>query len=160
MAALAKVLAICAGTVGGAAACVATGVVPAPLLAPPDHHSHPVAKVARHPRGLVDEGASQPTYEPAPPTESEAELETPVQGTQPAAGQETKKPKPNRESTRPAAEVPASAPPPSEAGAVEYTEPAPAPPPTTQTNGASPSTASSSAASASSSGTAAGEFGP
>src|SRR5262249_10899128 len=32
MTALAKVLAICAGTVGGAAACVATGVVPAPLL--------------------------------------------------------------------------------------------------------------------------------
>ena len=31
MAALAKVLAICVGTAGGAAACVATGVVPAPL---------------------------------------------------------------------------------------------------------------------------------
>ena len=31
VAALAKVMAICVGTAGGAAACVATGVVPAPL---------------------------------------------------------------------------------------------------------------------------------
>ena len=50
VAALAKVLAICAGTVGGAAACVATGVVPAPLIDPPAHHAaRPAAKVVPPP---------------------------------------------------------------------------------------------------------------
>ena len=38
-AAMAKLLAVCVGTAGGAAACVATGVVPAPLVA--EHRSEP-----------------------------------------------------------------------------------------------------------------------
>ncbi|HJZ38351.1 MAG TPA: sigma-70 family RNA polymerase sigma factor, partial [Solirubrobacterales bacterium] len=44
MTALAKLLAVCAGTVGGAA-CVATGVIPAPLIDHPSHHAKPAAKV-------------------------------------------------------------------------------------------------------------------
>src|SRR5205085_2549589 len=42
MAALAKLAAICVGTAGGAAACVATGVVPAPLAFDRDHSRAPV----------------------------------------------------------------------------------------------------------------------
>ncbi len=56
MAALAKLLAICAGTVGGAAACVATGVVPAPLGIESQHTTG--AKVERVSKRAVDERAA------------------------------------------------------------------------------------------------------
>jgi RNA polymerase sigma factor (sigma-70 family) len=158
VAALAKVLAICAGTVGGAAACVATGVVPAPLLDPPDHHSRPAAGVSHHPRQLAGEGEAGliPEYDVEPPAEGESEP-APQEGKQPTP-KEGGKSKSKHEEAEPAAgeEVAASTPPPSENGATEYTEPAPAPPAET------PSAASTSSASTSSaaSGTAAGEFGP
>ncbi|HTT93674.1 MAG TPA: sigma-70 family RNA polymerase sigma factor [Solirubrobacterales bacterium] len=156
MAALAKVLAICAGTVGGAAACVATGVVPAPLLGVPEHRA-PAAKVSHHPRRLVDAEVTEPTvdYETEEPGEGEAEpapQEREAQVERPEKKQKAKEGQP----AEPAA---ASAPPPSESGAIEYTEPAPAPAPTSSA-AASSSSASSGSSSAASSGTAAGEFGP
>ena len=65
MAALAKLLAVCAGTVGGAAACVATGVVPAPLGLAPDQQGVPkVEQVSR--RALEQTESSAIEYQPAP----------------------------------------------------------------------------------------------
>lgn len=99
MAALAKALAICAGTVGGAAACVATGVVPAPPGIEPEHSTQ--ARIERVSPQAVEEVTAPPaTYEPAPAPEPQP---------QPA----------------PQAEPTPEAPPPtaSEAGAVEYTPP-------------------------------------
>jgi RNA polymerase sigma factor (sigma-70 family) len=174
MTALAKVLALCAGTVGGAAACVATGVVPAPLLDPPAHHPAPPAKVAHHQhRRLASdlEGESS-TYEPAPPEETnEAAVEPepqPKESAPPAeeAHHEKKEPErhePDREEApieEAIAETPAS-----EGGGIEYTE---APEPTVTESASTysaPSSSSSGASSSSSSGssssgTAAGEFGP
>jgi RNA polymerase sigma factor (sigma-70 family) len=161
MAALAKVLAICAGTVGGAAACVATGVVPAPLLDPPGHHSTPAAKVSHHHRPLADEEAVHPTveYETEEPAEVEAEPAPQEREPQPEAHDK----KPKEEEAPAPAETAAtvSAPPPSESGATEYVEPAPAPEPTSSsTSSGAAASASSSSSSPASSGTAAGEFGP
>jgi RNA polymerase sigma factor (sigma-70 family) len=133
MAALAKALAICAGTVGGAAACVATGVAPAPLGIQPGHAAEP--KVERISKRAIEQVA-QPAveYEPAPPGAAE-----PHPHPKPAAEPQ---PAPEAEATAPATE---SAP----AGAVEYEPPpeAAAPPPS-----AGPADASS--------GSPAGEFGP
>ncbi|OJU79714.1 MAG: hypothetical protein BGO11_01665 [Solirubrobacterales bacterium 70-9] len=162
MAALAKVLAICTGTVGGAAACVATGVVPAPLLDSPDHHSRPAAKVSRHPKQLAEEAEEEAPpvvdYEVASPDEAESEPAPQEQGTQPE-GQEKPTHK-HQEAAAPPAEEVASAPPPSESGATEYVEPAPTPVVETPSAASSASGSSSSASSPASSGTAAGEFGP
>ncbi|HKZ15544.1 MAG TPA: hypothetical protein VJL81_17030, partial [Solirubrobacterales bacterium] len=160
MAALAKVLAVCAGAVGGAA-CVATGVVPAPLLDPPDHYSKPAAKVAHHRRALADEEATQPTvqYETEPPSEAESETAPQERDGQP---EETEK-EPKHEGPQTSETAAASTPPPSESGATEYVEPAPAPAPSsTATSSATSSSSASSSSSSSpaSSGTAAGEFGP
>ena len=132
MAALAKVLAICAGTVGGAAACVATGVAPAPFGIAPEHSGKaPIERVSER----ADEEAAPPTteYEPAPPA-SESQTQTPRK--QPA------------QPSHP--EPPESTPETAEAGAVEYEAPPPEPAP-------APTAAAPSAAS---SGSAAGEFGP
>lgn len=105
-AALAKVLAVCAGTVGGAAACVATGVVPAPLGLAPDRAATPkVEHVSR--RVLEQAGPTAVEYEPAP--------EPPEQ------------PKPKQKHAGEAAAV-VEAEPEASAGAVEYAPP-PAPPP-------------------------------
>ncbi len=131
MAALAKVLAVCVGTVGGAAACVATGVVPTPLVV----EEEPSAA-----KPSIERPAPEPTVE-APPEEAAA---PPPEATEPAVVEA--KPEPPRETT-------AAAPPPtpeSSAGAVEYTPP-PAP------VSAAPSAPSASSPSA---GSAAGEFGP
>ena len=157
MAALAKVLAICAGTVGGAAACVATGVVPAPLLDPPDHQAQPAAKVSDHPRHLAEAAAHGSVVEYETETSPEAEGEPEREEAATPAEHEKAKPKQEAEG-EPAEEVAPAAPPPSESGAVEYTEPAPAPAATTSTS--SSSLGSPSASASSSSGTAAGEFGP
>lgn len=134
MAALAKVLAICAGTVGGAAACVATGVAPAPFGLAPEHPTK--ATVERSSERAVEEAAA-PTaeYEPAPPA---SEPQTQTQQKQPDQPSHPEPPEP--------------APEPTEAGAVEYEAPPPEPEPTGATATAAPSAASS--------GSAAGEFGP
>jgi RNA polymerase sigma factor (sigma-70 family) len=157
MAALAKLLAICAGTVGGAAACVATGVVPAPLLDPPDHHAKPPAKVAHHPRHQAEEAVTAPTveYEPAPPGEAETEAQ-PQEA--PPSHHGKQRSKVDGEEAAAVEETAASTPPPSESGGVEYTEP---PPPPVETASSSASSSSSEPSSSSvSSGSAAGEFGP
>jgi RNA polymerase sigma factor (sigma-70 family) len=171
MAALAKVLAICAGTVGGAAACVASGVVPAPLIASPDHQSRPVAKVSHHPRHLAQElaAASTPTveYETEPAVEDEPAGEPEPQPEESAAPEHGDGEKEKAKSEEaPAAEPTEAATtytaPESESGATEYTEPAPAPAveaPSPSSSSASPAPSSSSSSSGSS-GTAAGEFGP
>jgi RNA polymerase sigma factor (sigma-70 family) len=109
MAALAKVLAICVGTAGGAAACVTAGVVPAPL-------------------GLAADHSDRPAVERTVETSAEA---TPV------APLEEEAPTPEPQPEKPAEDKPAvekqdapteAAPPSAEAGAVEYTPPpAPAP---------------------------------
>ncbi|HVX32421.1 MAG TPA: sigma-70 family RNA polymerase sigma factor [Solirubrobacterales bacterium] len=163
MTALAKVLAACAGTVGGAAACVATGVVPTPLLDPPAHHPAPPAKVshgARHrAEDLTEEGAR---YEVAAPTETEVEAEPqPRQETTATTEDEGRgepeRPRPDPEEAPIEAAIAAT--PPSEAGATEYTEPPPRPESySAPSSSSSGSTAPSS--SSASSGTAAGEFGP
>jgi len=118
VAATAKLLALCAGTVGGAA-CVAGGVAPAPLgLGPP---------AAKEPR--VERVAEQ-VVEPAPPAvEYEPEPEPPP-------------PEPEPPPVPPAAPEPPVEPAPgaSEAGAVEY-EPPPSSPSSEPSGGASGSAA-------------------
>ncbi len=130
MAALAKALAICAGTVGGAAACVATGVAPAPLAIQPEHAAR--AKVERVSERAIETAAPAIDYQPAPEPQPQPS---------PPHRQEAPEPKPQPEPE------PAPAPEATESGAVEYApEAAPAP--------VSPEP------SGSSSGSAAGEFGP
>jgi RNA polymerase sigma factor (sigma-70 family) len=132
MAALAKVLAICAGTIGGAAACVATGVAPVPLGIEPQHAAEP--KIERLSERAVEETETPAVvYEPAP-----APADSPVP------------PSPQQQQPQPEPEPPTPAPETAEAGAVEYTPPEPEP---------APSSASAEPAGASS-GSAAGEFGP
>jgi hypothetical protein len=131
MAALAKLLTLCAGAAGGAAACVATGVLPAPELAP--HHTQkphlkrPAASVLSAPG---EEGVS---YEPAPPPGP--------------AEPKTSKPKHEAPTPEPAETAePAEA----SAGAIEYEPPPPAVEAIAPENASPPPT----------SGSAAGEFGP
>jgi RNA polymerase sigma factor (sigma-70 family) len=110
MAALAKALAICAGTVGGAAACVAAGVAPAPLGIEPQHAIRAnIERVSE--RAIEGAAASEVEYEPAPQQPEQQTQAQPVQR------------QPERE---PAAAAPEAV----EAGAVEYTAPPPEPAPT------------------------------
>jgi RNA polymerase sigma factor (sigma-70 family) len=132
MAALAKVLAICVGTAGGAAACVAVGVVPTPLGAAEADH----AKAPRLQRRIVPladtatgEGAGV-EYESAPEHPAPQSKEPPV--------------KPEAATREPPAAAPEAS-----GGAVEYAPPPPDPP-----VAATPSSSGSSA------GDPAGEFGP
>lgn len=171
MTALAKLLAVCAGTVGGAA-CVATGVIPAPLIDHPEHHATPAAKVTQHrPRELAREGTettSSPDYATEPATEiepepqprkaarAEAEAEAEKREREAAAAKARDE---ERAAEEEASETAAqSAPPPSENGATEFVEPTPAPPPS-EPSGSTASSSSASAPSGSdgSKGTAAGE---
>jgi RNA polymerase sigma factor (sigma-70 family) len=123
-AALAKVLAICAGTMGGAAACVATGVVPAPLEVE-DRQRAPVIERRVDPQALASwTGESGPSYEPAP---------APPPKAAPAAAPSPPEPAPQPE-PEPAAAT----------GAVEYApEPAAAAP---TSSGSGPAPGSGSAA--------------
>jgi len=131
MAALAKVLAICAGTMGGAAACVVTGVAPTPLGIEPQHSA--AAKIERVSERAIEEVAPPPVeFEPAPPPATAVSRHEP----DPA-------PEPEPEPVAPEAEA-------VEAGAVEYTPLPPEP-------ASAPSAVESSGAS---NGNAAGEFGP
>jgi RNA polymerase sigma factor (sigma-70 family) len=132
MAAIAKLLTVCAGAAGGAAACVATGVLPAPVLVP-----DPAPKAALEQPAPSTSAASEDEavdYQPAP-APTEAPPSKPEQ--HPAAKEEA-----TAVSTEPNAAA---------AGAIEYEAPAPAPEPAISTEaapGPSPS------------GSAAGEFGP
>jgi RNA polymerase sigma factor (sigma-70 family) len=102
MAALAKVVALCLGTAGGAAACVATGVVPVPGIGP----SQPQRPAPERPSPtrLIDAtGEADPAYETAP-----------VEADSPPSKAPTLKPS-SIEATEPAP-----------SGAVEYTPPPPA----------------------------------
>ncbi len=132
MAALAKAMAICVGAVGGAAACVATGVVPAPLEFAADHTTS--ARIQRPVAPPADgEPGGEPgvTYEPAP---------------EPSQPQEEASPADHESAPEP---QPASTPSPeASSGAVEYSPPPP------------PAPAPQPSSTGDSSGAAAGEFGP
>jgi RNA polymerase sigma factor (sigma-70 family) len=132
MAAIAKLLTVCAGAAGGAAACVATGVLPAPVLNP--------------------DPAPRPALErPAPETTAADEDEAVDYQPAPAAEAPPSKPEP-QPATKEKEVAPVNAEPSTAtAGAVEYEAPAPAPEPT----GSGEATATPST-----SGSAAGEFGP
>jgi hypothetical protein len=121
MAALAKVLAICAGTAGGAAACVAAGVVPAPLDLGPDRPKPAIERSVEGASGAQASAAVE--YEPAP-----AE---PAPEPQPPKPQHVSKPAP----------TPAPESPPASEGAVEYT-PEVAPPPAAPSSGGGSSSGS------------------
>lgn len=130
-AALVKLAAVCAGTVGGAAACVAGGVVPAPLALD---------------RPPVERAASEGPARPAPTAAEEGEVDSgpaPAEERAPAP-QPQPEPEPEPAASEP---PPAPPPPPASAGAVEY---APPPAPSASVSGGpGPSAAG-----------AAGEFGP
>jgi RNA polymerase sigma factor (sigma-70 family) len=134
MAALAKLLTICAGTAGAGAACVAGGVAPPLGLAPENAGPAKAERVAK--QGSADAGPTAIGYEPAP---------EPEPATPPPA-----EPKPPPEPEPSAAPAPEQAPA-TEAGAVEYAPPPPE---------SAPAPSASSASAGGSSGSAAGEFGP
>jgi RNA polymerase sigma factor (sigma-70 family) len=129
-AALAKALAICAGTVGGAAACVAAGVAPVPFGIEPQHTA----------RANIEHISERAIEAIAPPAKDEA---TPSPAGEPAGSPGDER------GAEPEPPEPAPAPEPVEAGAVEYAPPAEAAPPSP-----APEPASASG------GGAAGEFGP
>jgi RNA polymerase sigma factor (sigma-70 family) len=131
IAALAKALAVCAGTVGGAAACVATGVAPAPLDLAGGHTQAP--KIERVSQRALEEPVPPVEYQPAPEPVPQPKSE-PKHEKAPVA--------------EPLAEAKPTA---SEAGAVEYT------PPPVSTSAEEPPAAE---VSDGSSGSTAGEFGP
>jgi RNA polymerase sigma factor (sigma-70 family) len=135
-AALAKVLAVCAGAAGGAA-CVATGVAPLPLAAEREERAPAIERrldrtevVAWHAEESEPEPTPQPTAEPGG---EEAAAETAPATAEP-------EPQPEPEPAPPAAAVPAPAPAPAPVAAAPIEA------------GAPPAAASA--------GSAAGEFGP
>jgi RNA polymerase sigma factor (sigma-70 family) len=133
MAAIAKLLTVCAGAAGGAAACVATGVLPAPVLV---HDPAPKPALERPASSATVASEDEAIdYQPAP-----APAETP-------ASKPEQQPATKKEEAAPVSAEPSTA----TAGAVEYEAPAPAP---------EPSASSEAAPTASPSGSAAGEFGP
>jgi RNA polymerase sigma factor (sigma-70 family) len=136
MAVLAKALAVCAGTIGGAAACVATGVVPAPLGLGTDPATRHQLERAGEPAAAASAEAPVVDYEAAPPANDP---------------EPQPKPSPDHQAAHPA--PPAATAPPISGGAVEYV-PAPEPEPAAAPSG------SASAGGDSGSGNAAGEFGP
>lgn len=134
MAAIAKLLTVCAG---GAAACVATGVLPAPVLVPDPAPKPALERPATSATAAGEDEAVD--YQPAPAAD-----ETPP-------SEPTQHPAAKKKEADPAGAEPSAA----AAGAVEYEapvqEPAPAPEPTSSGEAAS---------APSPSGSAAGEFGP
>jgi RNA polymerase sigma factor (sigma-70 family) len=165
MTALAKLLAVCAGTVGGAA-CVATGVIPAPLIDHPTHPAQPAAKVTHHrPRDLAhDESQSSssfPEYDTASPGEVEPQPQ-PQEAARAEGEAEQKREKEEAEAKARSEEKTAereasatatqSAPPETENGATEYVEPAPPPPAPAESSSSTSSATPSSSPSAPSAG--------
>lgn len=137
VAALGKAAAVCLGTVGGAAACVASGALPAPLAIGGEQRPAAIERPAAAP--------AQPASQEEP--EVEYEPEAPAAEPEPAPAAAAEPPQAPAEAAPP---DPAPAPPPpAESGAIEYTPPPPPPP-------APPAAAPSSA----SAGSPAGEFGP
>jgi RNA polymerase sigma factor (sigma-70 family) len=132
MAAIAKLLTVCAGAAGGAAACMATGVLPAPVLTPEPAPKPAIERPAASATAASEDEAVD--YQPAPPA-AEATPSKPVH--EPAAKDEAATPV----SAEPSAAT---------AGAVEYEAPAPTESPSSSETAPAPS----------SSGSAAGEFGP
>jgi len=139
VAALAKAIAVCVGTAGGAAACVASGVVPAPLEIGQERLRAPALERTIDPVLSAEWSAASGTeYEPAPapvspppaPSAPEPEPPEPVAAAEPASGQAAS----------------------TASGAVEY---APEPEPV-----AAPEAASASGSESSGGGGPAGEFGP
>jgi RNA polymerase sigma factor (sigma-70 family) len=130
-AALAKALAICAGTVGGAAACVATGVAPAPLGLEREHSTG--ARIERVSKQVLEQ--------PPLPAGSEDAAAAPAETPAPAEAE----PEPRVDPAPPAPES-------AETGAVEYVAPPPEPAPEPAPAPTETTTAPS--------GSAAGEFGP
>ncbi|MBS1880796.1 MAG: sigma-70 family RNA polymerase sigma factor [Actinobacteria bacterium] len=152
MAALAKIAALCVGTAGGAAACVATGVVPTPLE--PQQKQVRAAHVARpldhraKREWVMETGAEYetettptPTPEPEPSSQDAGTERTPKTSSPPVHE----------------AEPPPEPEPATSSGAVEYEAP-PAAEPVTSSGSSSSSSSPSSAAATS--GDPAGEFGP
>jgi RNA polymerase sigma factor (sigma-70 family) len=132
MAAIAKLLTVCAGAAGGAAACVATGVLPAPVLVPDPAPKPALERPASSvPASSEDEAVD---YQPAP-----------VESSPPSKSEQ--QPATKKEESAPVSAEPSTA----TAGAVEYEAPAPVP---------EPAASSEVAPASSSSGSAAGEFGP
>ncbi len=140
MAVLAKALAVCAGTVGGAAACAATGVIPAPLALDSGREEPAIERPAK-PRSAAAAAATA-SEAPAAPYEPEPATAEPQPTAAPA---EQRKQEALAPSPEPAPE-PAAA-----SGAVEYTPPPPPP------VASSPAPSSGGGGSA---GDPAGEFGP
>ncbi len=148
VAALAKIAAICVGTAGGAAACVATGVVPTPLGPEPTqvtaaHVARPLDRRAK--RRYVSE--TEVPYEVETPAEPEASSPEP-EATQPEHHDANPSPEPEPE---PVLEPAASG------GAVEYSPPPPPPPPAPSESSAGIGGGGSAS---SGGGDPAGEFGP
>jgi RNA polymerase sigma factor (sigma-70 family) len=136
--ALAKVAALCIGTAGGAAACVATGVLPAPLGIVDQQRQ--AATLERQPDPAEPGGGSGVEYEPTPPAVNPDPDPVPPDQARAAAPEKVSQPAPAPEAT----------------GATEYVpepEPEPEPAPVSEPSGESappPTTA----------GSPAGEFGP
>lgn len=138
LAAIAKLLTVCAGAAGGAAACVATGVLPAPVLVA-DHAHRPALERSADSATVASEDEAV-DYQPAPPA-----AETPPSKTE-------QMPSTKEDETAPVSAEPSTV----TAGAIEYETPAPEPTGSSEAAAA----ASPSGSAASPSGSAAGEFGP
>ena len=137
IAATAKAVAICAGAAGGAAACIAAGVVPAPLGIGAERATAPALERTIDPKIAAEwSGEGGAEHETAPPA---------PQASHPA-------PTPVRHDPPPA---PAPAPEPEPVEASDAVEYAPEPEPTAVAEPAGESTPA-----ASSAGSPAGEFGP
>lgn len=120
MAALAKLAAVCAGAAGGAA-CVATGVVPAPFVA--DDPQPAIERQVEPPaEAAPPEAGAEPEPAPEPATPAEAsrrgkERESATRSATPATGAVEYEPPPEPvEAEAPAPSVPESAPAPSSSG--------------------------------------------
>ena len=133
IAATAKVLAVCVGAAGGAAACVATGVVPSPL-----------GPVLDHDRPAVERPAKQTRSD----TATEAQDPTPTNDSNPTKSPKEEKQREPEEAPQAPTDNVAT-----DAGSASYAPaPAPAPAPTPATSGGGSSSAAG--------GNPAGEFGP
>lgn len=124
MAAIAKLLTVCAGAAGGAAACVATGVLPAPVLAPDPAPKPALERSAPTTTSTSEDEAVD--YQPAPAPESKPEQHP-----------TTKKQETDPVSAEPSATT---------TGAVEYEAPAPTPEPAAGSEAAPAASSSGSAA--------------
>jgi RNA polymerase sigma factor (sigma-70 family) len=134
MAAIAKLLTVCAGAAGGAAACVATGVLPAPVLIPDPA-----------PRPAVERTAASST---AAPEDEAVDYQPALPATEATPEKQQSAPPAKEEPSHPVSPEPTAS-----AGAIEYEAPPPPAP-------AAPASGSESSAAPSSAGSAAGEFGP